>query len=35
MDQLMGQLCEKVEEVYVNVQPEIYADYKQMKNDIR
>lgn len=34
-DQLMTQLCDKVEEVHSNVQPEIYADYKQMKTDIR
>jgi hypothetical protein len=35
MDSLLTQLCERVEEVHANVQPEIYADYKQMKQDIR
>lgn len=31
----MNQLIEKVEEVYESAQPEIYADYKKIKNDIK
>lgn len=34
-DLLMNQLIEKVEEVYQSSQPEIYADYKKIKNDIK
>ena len=34
-DLLMNQLIEKVEEVYESAQPEIYADYKKIKNDIK
>jgi hypothetical protein len=35
MDSLMNQLIKKVEDVHDEVKPEIYADYKQMKADIR
>lgn len=35
MDSLMNQLIEKVDDVHAEVKPEIYADYKQMKADIR
>lgn len=35
MDTLMNQLIKKVEDVHNEVNPEIYADYKQMKADIR
>lgn len=31
----MNQLIEKVENCYENVQPEIYADYKKLKNNIK
>ena len=34
-DALMTMLMDKVEEVLVDVQPEIYADYKQLKHDIK
>ena len=34
-DSLMTMLMEKVEEVLIDVQPEIYADYKQLKSDIK
>lgn len=34
-DSLMTQLMDKVEEVLMDVQPEIYSDYKQLKNDIK
>ena len=34
-DALMTMLMEKVEEVLIDVQPEIYADYKQLKSDIK
>jgi len=31
----MNQLIEKVENCYDAVHPEIYADYKKLKNDIK
>ena len=31
----MNQLIEKVENCYDSVHPEIYADYKKLKNDIK
>jgi len=34
-DHLMTMLMERVEEVLIDVQPEIYADYKQLKADIK
>ena len=34
-DSLMTLLMERVEEVLIDVQPEIYADYKQLKADIK
>jgi hypothetical protein len=35
IDSLMNQLIKKVEDVHGEVKPEIYGDYKQLKNDIR
>ena len=34
-DILMNQLIEQVEQCYDNVKPEIYADYKKLKTDIK
>ena len=34
-DSLMTLLMEKVEEVLIDVQPEIYSDYKSLKADIK
>lgn len=34
-DSLMTMLMERVEEVLIDVQPEIYADYKKLKADIK
>ena len=34
-DILMNQLIEQVENSYENVKPEIYADYKKLKSDIK
>ena len=34
-DILMNQLIEQVEQYYENVKPEIYADYKKLKTDIK
>lgn len=34
-DILMNQLIEQVEQYYDNVKPEIYADYKKLKTDIK
>lgn len=31
----MNQLIQQTEQVYSDIKPEIYADYKQLKNDIR
>jgi hypothetical protein len=34
-DQLMTKLLESVEDVLIDVQPEIYSDFKQLKADIK
>lgn len=34
-DILMNKLIEEVENSYNSVHPEIYADYKKLKNDIK
>ena len=34
-DQLMNKLMESVEDVLIDVQPEIYSDFKQLKADIK
>jgi len=34
-DHLMTMLMERVEDVLIDVQPEIYTDYKQLKADIK
>ena len=35
IDVLLNQLMEKIDEVVRDVQPEIYADYKKLKADIK